>query len=123
MLFRSDAQKVYANLVDVYEEDILASLVASDLRSQITVLRLDDKWKKSIGTFLQFWISKILELEQIEDSTICDVIKRQWLIETLSASSHMSSCIKQAQVTELAMLDISGSNSKTMPWVNFFKLS
>ena len=34
----------------------------------------------------------------------------------------MSSCIKQAQVTELAMLGIGGSNSKTMPWDNFFKI-
>ena len=117
-----DAQKVYANLVDVYEEDLSASLVASDLRSQITILRLDDKWKKGIETFLQFWLSKILELEQIEDSTICDVTKRQWLVATLSASSHMSSCIKQAQVTELAMLGIGGSTTKTMPWDNFFKI-
>ena len=33
----------------------------------------------------------------------------------------MSSCIKQAQVTELAMLGIGGSTTKTMPWDNFFK--
>ena len=86
-----DAQKVYANLVDVYEEDLSASIVASDLRSQITILRLDDKWKKGIENFLQFWLNKILELEQIGDSTICDVTNRQWLVATLSSSNHMSS--------------------------------
>ena len=47
-----DAQKVYANLVDVYEEYLSDSLVASDLRSQITIIRIDDKWKKGIETFL-----------------------------------------------------------------------
>ena len=34
----------------------------------------------------------------------------------------MSSCRKQAQVTELAMLGIGGSTTKTMPWDNFFKI-
>ena len=67
-------------------------------------------------------LSKILELDQIEYFTICDVTKRQWLVATLSSSSHMSSCIKQAQVTEIAMLGIGGSTTKTMPWDNFFKI-
>jgi hypothetical protein len=47
-----DAQKVYAGLIEVYEEDLSASLAASNLCTQITVLRLDCKWKKGIETFL-----------------------------------------------------------------------
>ena len=59
---------MYDNLVDVYEEDLSASLIASDLRYQITLLRLDDTWKKDIETFLQLWLTEILDRKQINDS-------------------------------------------------------
>jgi hypothetical protein len=116
-----DAQKVYTGLVEVYEEDLSASLAAADLRTQITLLRLDDKWKKGIETFLQVWLSKVLELEQVEDSLVSDLTKRQWLTTTLSSSTTMNSCIKQAQVTEMTMLGF-GHAKEGMAWDNFFKL-
>ena len=116
-----DAQKVYSGLVEVYEEDLSASLAAADLRTQITILRLDDKWKKGIETFLQVWLSKVLELEQVEDSPVSDVTKRQWLTTTLSSSTTMNSCIKQAHVTELTMQGF-GHAKEGMAWDNFFKL-
>jgi Reverse transcriptase (RNA-dependent DNA polymerase) len=116
-----DAQKVYSGLVEVYEEDLSASLAAADLRTQITLLRLDDKWKKGIETFLQVWLSKVLELEQVEDALVSDVTKRQWLTTTLSSSTTMNSCIKQAQVTEMTMLGF-GHAKEGMAWDNFFKL-
>ena len=48
----ADAQQVYATLLEVYEEDLTISLQATDLRSTLTLLRYDDKWKKSSETFL-----------------------------------------------------------------------
>jgi hypothetical protein len=89
-----NAQKMYAGLVEVYEEDLSTSLTASDLRTAITLLHLDDKWKKGIETFLESWLTKVLELEQVEDSIIDDSIKRQWLTTTLSTQTQMNSCIK-----------------------------
>jgi hypothetical protein len=43
----ADAQSVYAGLLDAYEEDLSNSLAATDLKSELTLLRFDDKWKKS----------------------------------------------------------------------------
>jgi hypothetical protein len=49
----SKAQLVYAGLLATYEEDLTTSLEATDLRSELTLLRFDDQWKKSINLFLQ----------------------------------------------------------------------
>jgi hypothetical protein len=42
----ADAQKVYAGLLQAYEEDLSNSLTATNLRSALTLLRFDDKWKQ-----------------------------------------------------------------------------
>jgi hypothetical protein len=48
----ADAESVYAGLLQAYEEDISKSLAATDHRSELTLLRFDDKWKKSNAGFL-----------------------------------------------------------------------
>jgi hypothetical protein len=70
-----DAQSVYAGLLEAYEEDLSYSLAATDLRSELTLLRFNDKWKKSNEAFLLLWKSKILELEQLEDKKVEDSTK------------------------------------------------
>ena len=81
--------------LDVYKENLTISLQATDLRSTLTLLRFDDKWKKSSETFLLHWQSKILELEQLEDKLVDESTKRLWLTATLSTKSHMATCLNQ----------------------------
>jgi Fe-S-cluster formation regulator IscX/YfhJ len=66
----ADAHGIYACLWQAYEEDLSNSLSATDLRSEVTLLRFDDKRKKSNEAFLLSWKSKILELEQLEDKRL-----------------------------------------------------
>jgi hypothetical protein len=73
----ANAQLVYAGLFSAYDEDISTSLAATDLRSELTLLRFDDTWKRGSETLLQHWKSKILELEQLENETIHDATKRR----------------------------------------------
>jgi hypothetical protein len=108
----ADAQGVYAGLLQAYEEDLSNSLAATDLRSELTLLRFDDKWKKSNEAFLLSWKSKILELEQLEDKKIEDATKRLWLTATLSTKTHMAHCLSQAKVTEMPQ-PCSGMDSTT----------
>jgi hypothetical protein len=51
----ADAQLVYAVLLQAYEEDLTISLLATDLRSELTLLRFDDKWKKTSELLLLLW--------------------------------------------------------------------
>jgi hypothetical protein len=118
----ADAQLVYAGLLAVYEENLSTSLVATDLRAELTLLRFNDTWKRGSEAFLQHWQSKILELEQLEDAIIDDKTKRLWLTATLSTKAHMASCLTQAKVTEMTMLGIMGANNTQMPWENFYSL-
>ena len=39
-----DAQQVYAQLLDAYDDQISTSLDATSLRSELTLMKLDDKW-------------------------------------------------------------------------------
>jgi hypothetical protein len=118
----ANAQLVYAGLLQAYEEDLSTSLLATDIRSELTLLRFDDKWKKSSELFLLYWKSKILELEQLEDKAIDDSTKRLWLTATLATKNHMSTCLTQAKVTEMTLLGMSPTGSQQMPWESFYNL-
>jgi hypothetical protein len=117
-----NAQQVYSGLLHAYEENLSTSLTATDLRSELTLMRLDDKWKKGNEAFLLLWTSKILELEQIEDKPVDDFTKRLWLTATLSTKSHMAQCLSQARVSEMAYLGMNNSIEKEMPWENFYSI-
>lgn len=118
----ANAQLVYAGLLSAYEEDLTTSLAATDLRSELTLLRFDDQWKKSSEAFLQHWQAKILELEQLEDKAVDDSTKRLWLTATLSTKSHMAACLTQARVTEMTLLAMGNTTAQHMPWENFYNL-
>jgi hypothetical protein len=66
---------VYAGLLTAYEESLTTSFAATDLRSELTLLRFDDSWKKGNEAFLLHWQTKILELEQLEDKAVDDETK------------------------------------------------
>jgi hypothetical protein len=118
----ANAQAVYCELLKVYEENLSMSLLATDLRTELTLLRYNDSWKKSSEAFLQHWQGRILELEQLEDKAIDNDTKRLWLTATLSSKPHMASCVTQAKVTEMTMLGMGNTSASTIPWDNFYNL-
>jgi len=119
----ANAQLVYADLLTAYEETLTTTLAATDLRSELTLMRFDDTWKKGSEAFLEHWVGRVLELEQLEDKAVDPVTKRLWLTTTLSTKAHMANCITQAQVTEKALLGmLGGSTARQMPWDNFYNL-
>ena len=118
----SDAQSVYSGLLREYEEDLTTSLQATDLRTELTLLRFDDKWKKSSEAFLLAWKAKILELEQLEDKAIDDSTKRLWLTATLSTKTHMLNCLNQAKVTEMSIMAMSPGTTNIFSWDGFYNI-
>jgi hypothetical protein len=41
-------------------------LDATSIRSEITIMKLDDKWCKSYAVFLNMWFGQVQELESIK---------------------------------------------------------
>ena len=124
-----NAQKVYASLVEAYNDQLSSRLSASKLRSELTVMRLDSKWRKGFETFLHFWTTKIQELESIEDKSIDDDTKRTWLIQTLESQEDMNVAIRQAITTELTIGGFArtagrgnGSEITEIPWNHFYNM-
>jgi hypothetical protein len=116
-----DAQRTYAALREVYEDDLSVQLLASSLRSELTILKLDDKWRSGCEAFLTSWTSKVQELENIEDRPIDDATKRIWLTTTLRCHPGMNDAVRQATTTELTIGGISGSQSR-VTWSHFYTI-
>ena len=116
-----DAQSVYADLIDTYDDQLSIRLDASKLRAELTVMKLDDKWRKGYETFLTFWSGKIQELESILDKEIDDETKRTWLTNTLESQRDMNSAIRQATTTELTFSGMNGTSANhQISWDHFY---
>ena len=118
-----NAQKVYASLLAAYNDQLSTQLNATKLRSELTIMKLDDKWRKGFETFLHHWTSKVQELETITDKAIDDETKRIWLTNTLQGQKDMDSAIRQAITTELTIGGFRGTSvTTTIPWANFYNM-
>ena len=118
-----DGQKVYADLLAVYDDNLSAQLAASQLRAELTVLKLDDKWRTGYEQFLNHWLNRVLELEFIEDTVVDDNTRRIWLTNSLLGHPEMTSAIRQATTTELTIVGLAtGSSTTQVSWSNFFNI-
>ena len=74
-----DAQKVYSDLLNSFEQGIAARVNSEDLEEKIKDMRLDDKWAKTRTNFLDIWKLKIGDYENMCDTTVCRHDKECWL--------------------------------------------
>ena len=88
-----DAQAVYADLLDTYHDHLSSTLTATRIRQELTLMKLDDKWRKSFESFFHLWTSKIQDLESIEDKLIDDDTNRIWLTNILASQPEMDAAI------------------------------
>jgi hypothetical protein len=71
-----DTQKVYAKLLETYHDLLSINSSATKLHQELTLMKLDDKWRKRYESFLHFWTAKIQDLEGIDDKPVDDKTKR-----------------------------------------------
>ena len=116
-----DGQLVYSDLLDVYTDQLSAQIDATTLRSELTIMKLDDKWRKSYEVFLNYWVSRVQDLESIEDKDVDDATKRIWLTTTLQNHKEMNSAIRQAFTTEITLSGLSGTTAQ-LPWDHFYRM-
>jgi hypothetical protein len=88
-----DAQKVYTALLDAYHDQLYTKLSATKLRQELTLMKLDDKWRKSFESYLHFWIARIQDLEGIDFKPVNNDTKLIWLTNTFN-QIWMLLCVK-----------------------------
>jgi hypothetical protein len=113
-----NGQLVYEALQKVYDDQLSAQLDATNIRSELTIMKHDDKWRKSYETFLSHWISRVQELESIEDKDVDDDTKGIWLTNTLQSHKEMNNAIRQAVTTEITLSGINGTAAQ-LSWDHF----
>ena len=116
-----DAQLVYKDLLAAYSDELSTTLTATTLRTELTLLKLDEKWRSGYEHFLNLWTTKIQDLESVTDSTIDDNTKRIWLTATLQSHPDMRAAIRQAQTTQLTL---TGMDPVANPpsWSSFYNM-
>jgi Reverse transcriptase (RNA-dependent DNA polymerase) len=118
-----DAQKVFAALLDSYEDSLTTTLSATALRAELTTMRLDDSWKKSYESYLNLWSHKVLDLEKIENSAVPDATKRLWLTTTLQEHKDMKNAISQATTTEHTLIGMGAvPKGQQLDWERFYDM-
>jgi hypothetical protein len=122
-VFKRDAQKVYASLLDVYHDHLSTKLSATKLCQDRTLMKLDDKWRKLFESFLHFLTAKAQYLKGIEDKLVDDDTERIWLTNTLFRQPDMDAAIHQTFTTELSINGTQGSPATmSIPWINFYNM-
>jgi hypothetical protein len=112
-----------STLLDAYHDQISTKLSATKLRQELTLMKLDDKWRKSFESYLYFWIAKIQDLEGIEDMPVDNDTKRIWLTNTLSSQPDMDAAIRQSITTEFTVHGTKGASTSTsVPWDNCYNM-
>jgi hypothetical protein len=71
------------------------NLTATKLHQELTLMKLDNKWRKSFESFLQVWTAKFQDIKGIEDKVVDDDTKCIWLTNTLSREPDMDAAILQ----------------------------
>jgi hypothetical protein len=118
-----EAQKVFAFLLDVYQDHLPTKLIASKLYQELTSIKLDDKWSMSFESFPNFWRAKVQGLDAIEDKLVDDDTQRIWLTNTLSSQPVMEDGICQTITTNLTIYGTKGSpTTVSLPWINFLNM-
>jgi hypothetical protein len=118
----NNAQHVYKDLLTAYDDPLSSLLDSSTLRSELTMMKLDDKWRKGFVSFLTYWSSKIQELESIEDKNIDEDTKRIWLTNALIGQKEMDDAVRQAITNELTMSGMGSCATPQVSWSNFYNI-
>ena len=116
-----DAQKLYQHLCNDYTFGTTADVAIEALEKEITNMTLDDKWNKTIESFLDTWNHKIFDLETLQDRSVPDHKKRRWLTATIRSKTELYSAVTNAQTIEYTMFGMGGEKKK-LGWEQFYNL-
>jgi hypothetical protein len=94
-----DVQAIWTNLCNAYEDSVSIAMESQALHTKLTLLRLDDRWKKTLESFMTLWSNKVIDLESIKGNTVDGSQKHIWLTNLLQSLPVVDPAIKQAIAT------------------------
>eukprot|EP00977_Amphora_coffeiformis_P020515 scaffold8326_cov140-Amphora_coffeaeformis.AAC.4 len=80
--FFGDAQQIYADLCDHFEGGAIGQVTITELETQLTTLRLNKSWTKSVSHFVHFVAGKIKDHKDLTNSNHDD----HYYVEKLNAT-------------------------------------
>jgi len=117
-----DAQKVYEELLESYEDNLTGELQATELRTQLTNMKLDKNWKSTYETFIHQWSNKVYELEVLEEKPLDDTLKRSWITASLSNHGVMEGVVRSVTLQENMHAALNKTGKTRLPFDDFLDL-
>jgi hypothetical protein len=113
----SDAQAVYAALLDHYTKSVKASLDQSQLMVYITTIKIGDgSWRGSAASFVLNWQDKVREFEKLSDAK--NHFSDEWKLIMLQNAVHPLAELRQVKLTA----DQNKVAGVALTYDNYFKL-
>eukprot|EP00977_Amphora_coffeiformis_P023621 scaffold13830_cov84-Amphora_coffeaeformis.AAC.1 len=102
-----DAQQIYADLCDHFEGGAIGQVTITELETQLTTLRLNKSWTKSVSHFVHFVAGKIKDHKDLTNSNHDDHYYVEKLNATFEEHKDMSALI-QTLKSQRSMLERNG---------------
>ena len=116
-----DGQATYILLKKEYSGGATAEIAINKLRDEILKMRLDNNWSKPLETFLDHWESKVEDLEDLQDSSVPDDRKMEWLSTTIKPHSELYRTIFESKIIT-STLGVLNASQKQLSFDQLFKL-
>ena len=116
-----DGQSVYRDLVKDYMSGVSADVDGDWILGEILALDVSKKTTKSFEGFLDHFEHKILDLENVTDSTLPDKDKRRYLTSAIRSNGQLIGAASNARQIELTMQRIGNSQSE-LPFEEFYAI-
>jgi uncharacterized membrane protein YgcG len=116
-----DATQVYLSLVARYNNSTVANLSMMTIQTELVTIQLDSTWTKPILEFLNSWVTRVMDMDDVATKPADDSQKRIWLTHALSSHLPMTQSLSAFIASESLMYLIAGTPYKQVPFSNLFE--
>ena len=117
-----DAHAIYMDLMAEYSDGQTAELAIEHLEKDLSMLKLDSTWSRSLISFLDSWNHKVLDLQELRDDPIEEATLRKWLTATIREHPDLYSAIAECKMIERTMKGLGTSTKDKLSYEDFYLL-
>ena len=117
-----DGQAVFSLLENEYSKGATAELAIERLQNDLLKLKLDDRWPKSLESFLDMWDSKVEDLETLMDTQVSDDRKHEWLSSAIRPHAELYGAVFNSKIISATLRQMNGSTTTKLGFSAMFSL-
>ena len=109
-----DAQALYAELVQTYEDPLTKELVRKELKDKLEAHTVPSNWSKSLKSWILSWKHKVQDLEDAMNAALPSAQKKTLFEDAIRSHEKLQPQIQQSRVKQETVARTTGSTSTDM---------